>query len=156
MFIMLITGLYHSYDFNGVRVLMLFILFNFYVIVLQLFWRFESKAEKKFVDLEKYKSHISADSKSNEQKKIGMDYFDRKYQVSIKRSNDFKSENSRYESSEETESLKSNSDYENFPPFTPEEKKEEDSFEEVKNAYQRFGIESELRNATNNKPDQPK
>ena len=156
MFFMLITGLYHSYDFNGIRVLMLFLLFNFYVIVLQLFWRFENKAEKEFVDIDKYKSHISTDSESNEKKRLGMDYFDKRYQVSIKRSNEFRSENSHYESSEESESLKSNSDYENFPAFKEEKKEEEESFGEVKNEYQRFGVESEFKTEPKTKDEQAK
>ena len=85
LFFMMITGLYHAYDFNGVRLLMLFLLFNFYIIVLQFMWRFDRASEGSFIEAKKTRV---PDEVERNKKDIGMDYFNDKIDIGYTSSKD--------------------------------------------------------------------
>ncbi len=42
MFFLIISGIFQSYESNGIKLLMIFVLFNYYIIMLQLLWRFSA------------------------------------------------------------------------------------------------------------------
>ena len=48
MFLISIAGFYQSYDSNGVKILLLIFLNNFYILLLQIFWRFAPDDNREF------------------------------------------------------------------------------------------------------------
>lgn len=50
-FLISLTGFYQSYDSNGVKVLLVIFLGNFYVFLLQFLWRFAPEGNKEFEDI---------------------------------------------------------------------------------------------------------
>lgn len=90
LFFVIITGLYHSVDFNGVRVLMLFVLFTFYVVVLQLMWRFDKGPVKHFIDVKNYQGSKVKRPAGEEKKDLGMNYFDKDCEVEITKTGGFR------------------------------------------------------------------
>lgn len=83
LFFLIITGLYNATDYNGVRVLMLFVLFNFYMIVLQLMWRFDRSSHKHFIDIKNYKQSSNRHPEVSVQRDTGMNYFDNDCEIEI-------------------------------------------------------------------------
>lgn len=84
VFILSVTGAYQSYDSDGIKVLMMIFIVNFYIILLQIFWRFTKDGIKD------YKEHMSRKKffkKNTEERKkeYGLDYFDNNYDVKISR-----------------------------------------------------------------------
>jgi len=75
------AGLYQSYDLNNVHIVMLFLMFNFYVLTLQFLWRFTDGKVKKPV--EKKNEKTTSYDKAKEQ--IGMRYFDCNTDVELAR-----------------------------------------------------------------------
>ncbi len=48
VFLFLVLGVYQSYDSDGVKVFLLIFLFNFYIYLLQIFWRFTNQNQNEF------------------------------------------------------------------------------------------------------------
>ena len=90
LFFLIVTGLYHSTDFNGARVLMLFVLFTFYVIVLQLMWRFDNKSKKHFIDAINVEQSSLRVSSEPERRDNGMNYFDEECEIEITKAGGFR------------------------------------------------------------------
>lgn len=90
LFFLIITGLHQVFDFNGVRVLMLFVLLTYYVIVLQLMWRFDNKSKNHFIDAKNYEKASDKNSADSEKKDVGMNYFDQDCEIEITKTGGFR------------------------------------------------------------------
>ena len=82
VFFLIISGLYQSYETNGVQILILFMMCNFYVIVLQFLWRFNSNG--KLVNFSLHSQFEGSFEKTRD--KIGMNYFDQNTEVEFSHS----------------------------------------------------------------------
>ena len=84
VFILSVTGSYQSYDSDGIKLLMMIFICNFYVVLLQILCRFTKDGVKD------YKEHMGRKmffrKPSEERKKeYGLDYFDNNYDIKISR-----------------------------------------------------------------------
>lgn len=89
LFFLIATGLYQSTDFNGARVLMIFVLFTFYVIVLQLMWRFDRNSQKHFIDVRNLDQSNARMTSKHGVRDLGMNYFSKDCEVEITKINGF-------------------------------------------------------------------
>ena len=106
LFFMVSSGLYHATDFNGVRVLMLFVLFTFYVIVLQLMWRFDNNSKHNFIDAQNYERASEHSSSQPERRELGMNYFDNDCEIEITKAGGFRRRNDSVATLEQEHSFK--------------------------------------------------
>lgn len=80
MFALLASGMYQSYDMNGVQLMVLFLVCNFYIITLQLLWRFSG------VDSTGGDAYPREGSFERAKETLGLNYFDRDTDVEFSRS----------------------------------------------------------------------
>lgn len=81
LFSLLIAGMYQSYDMNGVQIMVLFLVCNFYVIAMQVFWRFWGQ------DTTGGGAYPREGSFEKAKETIGLGYFDKDTDVEFSRSN---------------------------------------------------------------------
>lgn len=77
LFLLVLSGFYQSYDTNGIKILMVFVIYNFYVIVLQVMWKVTPKG------LKEAKKIFNIDNEESANKKIGFEYFEDNLEVEI-------------------------------------------------------------------------
>lgn len=80
MFAILASGMYQSYDMNGVQLMILFLVCNFYIIALQLLWRFSGS------DSTGGDAYPREGSFERAKETLGLNYFDRDTDVEFSRS----------------------------------------------------------------------
>ena len=75
---LILLGLYQSYDTNGIKVLLIFVMYNFYIFVLQSMWRITPKGLKEAKNIFDIKKGIDLGfTKENaEKKEIVFEYFE--------------------------------------------------------------------------------
>ena len=86
LFFMIANGLYQSYESSGVKILMLFLLNNFYVIMLQILWRFSFIGKKEYKEF--LKENKYSKNSLDEKKRLGLNYFEENLDIEIYRKND--------------------------------------------------------------------
>lgn len=80
LFGILAAGMYQSYDMNGVQIMVLFMIANFYVIVLQFLWRFDFCSTSG-------RGHVPKEGSFERAKEsLGFNYFDKDTDVEFSRS----------------------------------------------------------------------
>lgn len=80
IFFLIISGLYQSFDLDGVQIIILFMMGNFYVMMLQILWRFTG--EENTNDIEKAEGSFESIKE-----KLGLNYFDKETDIEFSRSN---------------------------------------------------------------------
>lgn len=83
IFFLIISGLYQSYDMDGLQIMILFMMSNFYVILLQFLWRFTGEDEEA---TESANKNIADGSFESAKEKLGMNYFDKNTEIEFSRS----------------------------------------------------------------------
>ena len=75
---LILLGLYQSYDTNGIKVLLIFVMYNFYIFVLQSMWRITPKGLKEAKNIFDIKKGIDLGfTKENaEKKEMVFEYFE--------------------------------------------------------------------------------
>lgn len=82
VFFLIVSGLYQSYETNGTQILILFMMCNFYVIFLQILWRFSAPGKRDNLSL--HSQFEGSFEKARD--KIGMNYFDQNTEVEFSNS----------------------------------------------------------------------
>ena len=80
-FSLMAAGMYQSYDMNGVQVMVLFLVSNFYVVMLQVWWRFWGQ------DTTGGGAYPREGSFERAKETLGLGYFDKDTDVEFSRSN---------------------------------------------------------------------
>lgn len=80
MFALLVAGLYTAYSASGIQIMILFLMCNFYVIMLQILWRFSTEEDKTSLTFRREGSFERA------KETLGFNYFDKDTDVEFSRS----------------------------------------------------------------------
>lgn len=84
VFIVIIaTGHFHAYEENGIRIILLFGLLNLYIIMLQIFWRFEEGGDTELIFSKELPDNSFDLGKTRNKEQQGFDYFDDDIDVEI-------------------------------------------------------------------------
>lgn len=74
-FLISLTGFYQSYDASGARLLMVVFLGNFYVLMLQVLWRFAPQGYREYLEIvERIK--MGQKNEQDRKEELGLNYFD--------------------------------------------------------------------------------
>ena len=85
LFLLVLSGLYQSYDTNGIKVLLIFVMYNFYIFVLQSMWKVTSKGQKEakhIFDIKKGKD-LGFGAQNVEKKEMGFEYFEDSVEIEV-------------------------------------------------------------------------
>jgi hypothetical protein len=87
IFFLILTGIYQSYDSDGIKLTIMLIMCNFYVILLQILWRFSPSQDSISENRERLSAQsgaMSVELPFNEKKGLGLEYFSNDYDIEIK------------------------------------------------------------------------
>jgi hypothetical protein len=87
IFILAVTSSFQSYDSNGIKLLILIFMCNFYVILLQIFWRFAKDGLKEYKEFVNRRNIFKKNSEEMK-KEYGLNYFDDNFEINIARKED--------------------------------------------------------------------
>jgi hypothetical protein len=83
MFFLVASGVYQSYEKEGVKLLILFVTCNVYIMFLQFMWNF-NRSNSYYKDVE---DDIKISSKEiADERRLGLNYFNPKYEIDVSRS----------------------------------------------------------------------